>query len=371
MASSIDGPSEIQTGTGSKSITLNRCYYDILVLHRTPEDGTFQFNENSVCQHPGECEVITTITTRCEEGGGGGGSSDTGTDGSLDSDLGFFGGGGGGEGTTGEPTEPSSVIQTPIGPEDIAVIEYSLAFKVYALMEEDLTYEQYHYLNTHAVEAKEILDFLNANMPNGTLPADQAQDFAKQVIDDLILEGNLTTVSPYLKYPNEFAEYYRETYPRFTKFIEQEFSNLSENAKIVNAIQEFTGLGISVIKENLKWNDKGPEIHIVQLDNYDPGITNSLTAGAYDPRDPNLRRIIYLDIDTVLNFETNSSPNDDKSAYSFFISTVILHEFVHWGENINPSFEYSGEEGLDFEIKVFGDNVTATNARLIFDSFNK
>ncbi|MHA7832517.1 MAG: hypothetical protein ACX93O_15585 [Flagellimonas sp.] len=60
----------------------------------------------------------------------------------------------------------------------------------------------------------------------------------------------------------------------------------------------------------------------------------------------------------------------DNDAAIFFIGTTVLHEFVHWGENSNEDFKYDGEEGVKFEIRVYGQNVQPDIARMILNRYN-
>lgn len=64
-------------------------------------------------------------------------------------------------------------------------------------------------------------------------------------------------------------------------------------SKITDAIHEFTDMPISQIQEVLQWGN-GPELNIIQLDNYKPGETDSNTVGYFDKDFPNK---ILLDID--------------------------------------------------------------------------
>ncbi|TKD65910.1 hypothetical protein [Flavobacterium sp. ASW18X] len=60
---------------------------------------------------------------------------------------------------------------------------------------------------------------------------------------------------------------------------------------------------------------------------------------------------------------------NDNDAAIFFISTTILHEYVHYGDYSN-GFDYPGEEGRKFEISVYGENVHTDRARIVLNRIN-
>ena len=169
---------------------------------------------------------------------------------------------------------------------------------------------------------------------------------------------------PFIKYPDSKTAQYKRDFPKLTEYLMNQLPKVSEIAKIVNAIHEFTQLPKDQIKKELQWGD-GPELNIVQLDNY-PGcsICDEDTAGFFDkPNNPNK---IFLDIDLVNFLENKLSDQGEEDAFLFFLGTTILHEYVHYGDYTN-GFDYPGEEGRKFEIKVYGENVHPDRARLVLD----
>lgn len=77
-----------------------------------------------------------------------------------------------------------------------------------------------------------------------------------------------------------------------------------------------------------------------------------------------------MDIDYVNMVENGTLIENDNDAAIFFIGSTILHEYVHYGD-YNNGFEYPGEEGWKFEIRVYGDNVNPDNARFILNKLRK
>ncbi|MFC4220018.1 hypothetical protein [Flagellimonas marina] len=116
---------------------------------------------------------------------------------------------------------------------------------------------------------------------------------------------------------------------------------------------------LSQIQKELQWGE-GPEIHIVQLDNYDPGKTDEDSAGYFDKHTPHR---ILLDIDYVNLVENETS---DPDALIFWVGTTVLHEYVHYG-NFVTGFEFLGEDGRLFETKVYGENVQPDRARIVLN----
>ncbi|MFC4220013.1 hypothetical protein [Flagellimonas marina] len=177
--------------------------------------------------------------------------------------------------------------------------------------------------------------------------------------------GELLSVKPYIKYPMGKAKEYAQKYPKLTEYLKNQLPKVARIPKITNAIHEFTQLPLSQIQRELQWGE-GPEIHIVQLDNYKPGKTDEDTAGFFDKELPDR---VLLDIDYVNQMENGTLVQNDNDAAIFFIGTTILHEYVHYGDFSN-GFDYPGEEGRKFEISVYGENVHPDRARIVLNRIN-
>ncbi len=160
-----------------------------------------------------------------------------------------------------------------------------------------------------------------------------------------------------MKYPK--GSDYDTKYPRLTEYLRNQLPKIADIPKIVDAMHEFTQLPKDRIRQDLQWG-KGPIVEIVQLDNYDPGKTDSDTAGFFDDESPDR---VLLDIDYVNLVENETS---DPDALIFWIGTTIVHEYVHYGD-FNNGFDYMGEEGRLFEISVYGENVQPERARIVLD----
>lgn len=66
----------------------------------------------------------------------------------------------------------------------------------------------------------------------------------------------------------------------------------------------------------------------------------------------------------LVNELENSAGNPLSNSFAFFIGVTILHEYVHYGDNLD-GVDYPGEEGELFEIDVYGEIVTRENANII------
>ncbi len=136
--------------------------------------------------------------------------------------------------------------------------------------------------------------------------------------------------------------------------------------KITAAIHKFTKLPLHQIQKELKWGE-GPELEIVQLDGYpDCSTCDEDVVGHFSKKTPEK---ILIDIDFVNKLESGNidEMETDGDAFLFFLGTTILHEFVHNKEFNNKNFTFVGEEGVKYEIEVYGTNVSPENARWVLN----
>lgn len=131
--------------------------------------------------------------------------------------------------------------------------------------------------------------------------------------------------------------------------------NLAFNDHIIDQIMKYTDLTKAEIIEHLKWG-QGPTIEIIQLDNA-CGDCNNNVLGMFSLSTPN---ILYLDIDLINTMENSQSGTIMGDAFIFLVGTTLLHEYVHFGDNLDGS-DYPGEEGELFERDAYGQNVTSNN----------
>lgn len=212
------------------------------------------------------------------------------------------------------------------------------------------------WLHSHLSEAQEICDFVNFYGQSQV-----AKNSANNIISDAI-EGNLLSIKPYFRYPT--GSNYATAYPKFTEYLKNQMPEVAKMSAITDVIQELTSLTLTQIQEDLQWG-KGPTIKIAQLDNYSEG-TDVNTTGAFDKNFPNT---LLLDIDYINALENSTTLQYQEDGLLVYLGMVTLHEYVHYGDNINGR-DYPGEEGEIFELKVYGQNLSSGEAeRLILQKY--
>ncbi|EPR74065.1 hypothetical protein ADIWIN_0874 [Winogradskyella psychrotolerans RS-3] len=174
---------------------------------------------------------------------------------------------------------------------------------------------------------------------------------------------NEVTCYPMVKYPPALSTQYKEDYPKLTEYLKNQLPTIKDNSTIVNAIKAYTDLTTAQIEQHLEWGE-GPIVEIVQLDSFCT-TCNSDTYGLFQSSsNPDT---LYIDIDLVNDLE-NSTPNSVlANSFAFLVGVTILHEYVHYGDNLDGT-DYPGEEGQLFEEDVYGQTVWRSNAQTILTS---
>lgn len=211
------------------------------------------------------------------------------------------------------------------------------------LLDNTLSYDDLLWLNNNSNEANLIKSFLELN--NST----EEKNFVYEIISAGI-EGILVSAFPFVKYPPNSN--YTTLYPKLTQYLKNQLPTIKNNATIINKIVKYGDLSVSQVKTQLEWG-KGPVIHIKQLggDIY----------GLFEGKNPN---VLNLDIDLVNDLE-NSIPNSNlANSFAFLVGVTVLHEFVHYSEYTDSSWN-SPESGGLFEIDVYGQTVWRNNASII------
>jgi hypothetical protein len=169
--------------------------------------------------------------------------------------------------------------------------------------------------------------------------------------------ANVITTNPLIKYPDDSN--YEEEYPKLTEYLKNKLPKVADNNSIVNAIEQFTDLTESEIKEKLQWGT-GPTIVIKELENACNDCSEG-TIGLFEPSNP---ETINLDIGMATTLEAQNPGTLNADAFTFFVGSTILHEFVHYGDWTDRNFR-EGEEGDLFEVSAYGQDVTNYNAASI------
>lgn len=137
----------------------------------------------------------------------------------------------------------------------------------------------------------------------------------------------------------------RLKYPVLAKVIDGLYDKVKVDAKLMEAIKQFSHLTEQQILDNLK-PGTGPQLQVSD---------QIASIGFYDPSTSSIL------INQELAEDTNYLTADYPKALEFYMSVVILHEFIHFGENYTQIFApYTGhatDVGYQFEDNYYGGRV--------------
>ncbi len=157
--------------------------------------------------------------------------------------------------------------------------------------------------------------------------------------------GGVGTLSPVFKYP--LGSSYETEYPKFTNTVKNIKDYVFSNPKILTTLKQYTGLTAVEINEKLQYG-QGPTVIITQLNN------------AYGYHNP-FTNTVQIDIDYVNKLE--NSTGSSAELLNLMLSITLLHEFVHWTDGL--FFDYSQENGINWEIGTYGFVVNMGNVSII------
>ncbi|OBS12696.1 hypothetical protein ATE49_04230 [Elizabethkingia miricola] len=154
----------------------------------------------------------------------------------------------------------------------------------------------------------------------------------------------------------------QQKYPRFTEMVKGLKSYVQNNSIILEKLIKISGLTKTQVLDRLT-TGKGPSINVV------PNLKDkngNIVYGKFVYKDPNS---IYMN-ETYISKLENASIDIDIEASTFLLAVTILHEFVHYGNNVTGSFPAGGKEaGKLFENEVYGVVITEENAADYIISF--
>ncbi len=140
----------------------------------------------------------------------------------------------------------------------------------------------------------------------------------------------------------------QQQYPAFTSLVRNLSSFAKSDPKIMEAIRYYTKLTDQQIAQHLNFNS-GPTLVIAK----------ELPAVAlFRSSTPNT---LYVAESEVRAFENASFNISHRNAMSFFLAVSLLHEYVHYGDNLNV-VKFLGEEGTEFENRAWGVTVDQFNS---------
>ena len=148
---------------------------------------------------------------------------------------------------------------------------------------------------------------------------------------------------------------YAQKYPKFTQLIKNIYQNSRNTPHILDWLKAYSHMDNEQIFKALEFN-KGPTIVIKDVN---AAPYNGPSRYAYfDSKQPD---IINVDIKTINNFEINTNFARNQ-AFITFLAGVILHESVHYGNNLNKFSEFKDGKFYDygdgFEISAYGSTLT-------------
>ncbi len=139
---------------------------------------------------------------------------------------------------------------------------------------------------------------------------------------------------------------YKTKYPKFTNLIKNIYENCLKNPKILDWLKTYSHMSNEQIFKSMQFN-QGPTIVIQDLN--PPTSNDRYKYAKYNSND----KKIYIDLKTIENFEKSNINSFD--AYTLFLSATILHETVHFGNNLNNFNEGAFNDwGYGFEIAAYG-----------------
>ncbi len=139
---------------------------------------------------------------------------------------------------------------------------------------------------------------------------------------------------------------YKTKYPKFTNLIKNIYENCLKNPKILDWLKTYSHMSNEQIFKSMQFN-QGPTIVIQDLN--PPTSNDRYKYAKYNSKD----KKIYIDLKTIENFEKSNINSFD--AYTLFLSATILHETVHFGNNLNNFNEGAFNDwGYGFEIAAYG-----------------
>lgn len=137
-------------------------------------------------------------------------------------------------------------------------------------------------------------------------------------------------------------------YPKFAQYVRCALPEVVNVKPIVRAFEKYGQIDRATLKRALQ-SDSNPKIVIKDL------------VDAYGEFDGSVdANIINIDTKVVEDFEAGRGLRKTRSGHSVYLAGVtLLHELVHWADNID-GIDFDGsdggsqEEGERFEVDVYG-----------------
>jgi hypothetical protein len=150
--------------------------------------------------------------------------------------------------------------------------------------------------------------------------------------------------------PIKFGEYkgmfkfpagstFETDYPLLTNYLKNNIAEILNSPEIMSALSTYGQLSRADVKAALVWGS-GPTINITTLVRVNGGFTGNIGSDE-----------LRINKNIADNLESALSAN--KQANLLLLTSTILHEFTHYGDE-QDGIDYPGEEGQKFEEAAFG-----------------
>ncbi|WP_415711182.1 RHS repeat-associated core domain-containing protein, partial [Flavobacterium branchiophilum] len=156
---------------------------------------------------------------------------------------------------------------------------------------------------------------------------------------------------------------YEAKYPRTVQIMKQLHDFVKKNPSILKSLNKYSGYSTMQILDQLKYSEGRLVLTIEDLSWHKLQPDGVTMGNSTDSR---------IEIEIVKHLEILSN-NEDIQSYSFYVATIILHEFVHAGRIANKLDKYNETEemGTAWERKTFnGNTINHITSKDFYHKFN-
>ena len=134
-------------------------------------------------------------------------------------------------------------------------------------------------------------------------------------------------------------------FPKAARYIRFVLPTVIDIPVMVRAMNRFGQLDRAAFRRALGWGAQ-PTIRIVA------GLD---ACGSFTPRPGN--NVIQIRESIFTRFEAGRGYLRTRAGWAPALGVNILHEMCHWGDNLD-GVQFAGEEGQEFELVVYGRDMT-------------
>lgn len=190
-------------------------------------------------------------------------------------------------------------------------------------------------------------NYLNANNWNedskdfGKWAVGYLVDFPDVEINELITNNNIPNAN--INLPNIIDVTNLTDYPAFKSMVENLPAFLNQNPEVLKSLSRYTGFSKTKIMQ-LMQPGKGPKIELVSnlVDRYGRSCIGQYTPGTY---------FLKMKKELIVGLDKVQSPKRYK-ALGMLLCIVTLHEFVHYGRDVNKMTSEIKVNGWEYDVGV-------------------